>query len=276
MAHYSVFGADGFVGSSLVKHLRDRGHYCDPIGRHGRLPASFGHLVFCIGVSSDFRSRPFDTIDAHVSALVPLLRAGRFESFTYLSSTRVYQGLPVNEVADENVSLMVNPGNADDLYNVSKLAGESLCLTMRDPAIRVVRLSNVYGAQDKSDNFLTTILRQVLSTGRATFFNSLSSRKDYVSIDDVVQSLELIPLRASSRIINLASGQNVSNGELRQLILRHAACEVDVRADASEIQFPPIGIDRLTNELGVHPKNIADEFSDLVRETRLALVGIRN
>src|SRR5690348_4266416 len=116
MSFYSVLGADGFVGRALVRHLRSRGHDCEAIGRNDRLPERFGHLIYCIGVTSDFRTRALDTVDAHVSALVPLLRGAQFESFTYLSSTRLYHGLNI-EVANEDVALIVNPGNPDDVYN---------------------------------------------------------------------------------------------------------------------------------------------------------------
>lgn len=271
MAHYSVLGADGFVGSSLVRHLRYRGHRCDAIGRNDRIPERFGHLIFCIGVSSDFRARPLDTMEAHVSVLARLLRANCFDSFTYLSSTRVYHGVSLDEDANENVPLIVNPNDANDLYNASKIAGESLCLSIDNPVIRAVRLSNAYGAEDRSNNFLTVILRNVITEGHATFFNAMSSEKDYISIADVSQALEFIPLRASSRLINVGSGRNVSNKELAELILRYTGCEVRVLPNAPEMRFPRITVNRLTRELGLMPRDIADEFPRLVAATRKVL-----
>jgi nucleoside-diphosphate-sugar epimerase len=210
-------------------------------------------------------------MEAHVSVLARLLRGNCYDSFTYLSSTRVYQGASVDEDACEDVRLIVDPNDPNDLYNASKIAGESLCLTMNNPVIRTVRLSNVYGADDRSDNFLTLILRNVITRGCATFFNAMSSAKDYISIGDVVQALELIPLRASSRLINLGSGRNVSNRELADLILRHTGCEVQVMPNAPELRFPRIVINRLTRELDLRPRDIAGEFPHLVAAMRKAL-----
>jgi nucleoside-diphosphate-sugar epimerase len=271
VAHFSVLGADGFVGSSLVRHLQDRGHSCDVVHRNDRVPQRCGHLIFCIGVSSDFRTRPFDTMEAHVSVLARILRGNCFESFTYLSSTRVYLGATLANPACEDMSLTVNPNDPNFLYNASKLAGESLCLAIDNPLIRVVRLSNVYGADDRSNNFLTVVLRNVITRGNATLFNAMSSEKDYISIVDVVQALELIPLQAISRLINLGSGRNVSNRELAALILRYTGCAVRVLPNAPELKLPQIVIDRLIRELNIRPRDIVDEFPTLIAATRKSL-----
>lgn len=271
---YVILGAGGFVGSSLARHLSQLGRAHYAIGRSDSIPERPGHVIYCIGLTADFRQKPFETIEAHVSKLAQVLSQLRFESFTYLSSTRVYQRLDPDGVAVETSPLPVEPSDPSDIYNLSKLTGESICLAQSNPAIRVVRLSNVYGGVDRSENFLTIILRQVLTRGQATFFNSLSSEKDYVAIADVVRALELIPLRAKGRIINLASGRNVTNSELAALILKHTGRSIDVLAEAPELRFPRISIERLVSETGVQPGDLADNFASLVAECRTQL-GLR-
>ena len=65
------------------------------VTRHGRampLPTGdLGHAVYCIGLTADFRRRPQATMDAHVGVLGEVLRHGRFDSFLYLSSARLYR-----------------------------------------------------------------------------------------------------------------------------------------------------------------------------------------
>ena len=270
MALYTVLGARGFVGSSLVRHLVASGHRCQPVARQDPIPSELGHVVYCIG-SPDFRTRPHDTIDAHVSVLSSFLQSEKFESFTYLSSTRVYLRLPPDGVAHEDSKIIVDPHDPYDIYNLTKLAGECLCLMQENPTVRVVRLSNVYGGEDVSDNFLTTILRQVLTRGAATFFVTMSSFKDYVDVRDVVRALELIPLRASNRLVNLAAGRNVTNQEIADLIKRETGCTVGVKPGAEDIRFPRIAIDRLIQETGLQPRDLADQFSALVNDSRAAL-----
>jgi len=114
------------------------------------------------------------------------------------------------------------------------------------------------------ENFLTIILRQVLTQGQATFFNTMTSEKDYIAIGDVVSALELIPQRARSRIINLAGGRNVTNAELAALILKHTGRSIDVLPEATELRFPCIAVERLVGETGVQPGDLAENFAALV------------
>jgi hypothetical protein len=84
-----------------------------------------GHVIYCIGLTADFRSRTFDTVEAHVCTLLDVLRRGEFESIVYLSSTRLYAG---SDSTSEETSIRISPF---DVYNTSKLAGESLVLKLR-------------------------------------------------------------------------------------------------------------------------------------------------
>jgi nucleoside-diphosphate-sugar epimerase len=275
MIEYTILGANGFIGSSLVKYLTANKTPCRAVGRHDPLPERLGHVIYCIGLCADFRTRPFDTVDAHVSTLARYLTGTKFESFTYISSTRLYYRLDPDTVALETSRLIVDPHDPNDIYNLSKLAGESLCLATGNPNVRIVRLSNVYGGNDKSGNFLTIILRNALTHKPAIFFDSMASEKDYIDVDDVVRALVLIPQRASSRVINVASGRNVVHQELADLILAHTGCRVEVLPDVGPFRFPRISIERLTSETGVRPTELSGNFTRLVRDFRaqLALQG---
>ncbi len=77
-AQATVFGANGFVGRALVQHLEEQGY---PVRAVTRGDASWrdtdlGHAFYTVGLTADFRSRPFETIDAHVSLLTRILRGG--------------------------------------------------------------------------------------------------------------------------------------------------------------------------------------------------------
>ena len=268
MATFTILGADGFVGSSLAEHLETHGHACQRVGRQDSKPEYLGHVVFAIGLTADFRTRPFDTIEAHVSALLPILRPGGFDSFTYLSSTRVYGNLDPNTVADEAADLTVNSNRPSDLYNISKLAGESLCLSVPNETVRIARLSNIYGAQDRSQNFLTAVLRDAVAGRQPQFFNAMGSAKDYIDVRDVVQALEIIALRGKSRVINVAAGQNVSDREIAALIEKHTGRVPSTKNGTSEIRFPPISIQRMVAETGVRPRALTEGFPMLIEGLR--------
>ena len=152
----TILGASGFIGSQLARKLAAGGANYRAIGRNDPIPnENLGHVIYCIGVTADFRTRPLDTVEAHVCALIELIRGHQFESLLYLSSTRVYAG---DDSSNEEKPLHVSPPNAPDLYNISKVMGESIVLNCA-PNARVARLSNVYGPDFDSDNFLPSIVR---------------------------------------------------------------------------------------------------------------------
>ena len=90
----AVFGAQGFVGRHLTDYLRGAGWEVLALGRGDETwrGQALGHVFYCIGLTADFRTRPFDTLEAHVSLAAEILREAAFDSFLYCSSTRVYAG----------------------------------------------------------------------------------------------------------------------------------------------------------------------------------------
>src|SRR4029077_3079780 len=136
-----------------------------------------------------------------------ILETCEFDSLTYLSSTRVYRGAGLTR---EDATLCVSPSNLDDLYNISKLMGESICLSSTRRC-RVARLSNVYGADIGSENFISSVLREAAATGRVIIHTAPDSVKDYVAIEDVVRWLAMISASGKLEIYNQAAGENTSH-----------------------------------------------------------------
>jgi nucleoside-diphosphate-sugar epimerase len=266
---YTILGGRGFIGSNLVDALGKSGHKVlvpkrDDAWLKKLMVCDLGHVFYCIGVTADFRNRPFDTVKSHVCLLRRVLEEGRFDSLTYLSSTRVYQGAPCT---CEDATLSATSHNPDHLYNLSKLLGESLCLNSgRDT--KVVRLSNVYGSDFNSRTFLSEVLRDAACNGRVVFRTSPESAKDYVAIEDVVRWLPMIAAGGKHRIYNLASGRNATNDEIASRLLS-ADVEIEFAENAPEWCFQEISVDRVAQEFG-EPEY--DVLSDLPRllETRRA------
>jgi nucleoside-diphosphate-sugar epimerase len=247
--HATVFGANGFVGRALVAHLSERGYRVRESTR-GDISwrgADLGHAFYTIGLTADFRSRPFDTIDAHVGLLTEILRGARFASFVYLSSTRVYG---TTSSTDEALPIPALSSNPDHLYNLSKLMGEAACLGSGLRNARVARLSNVFGRDLSSQNFLTSVLREAVETGRVHLRSGLGSEKDYVWVGDVVRALEAIAVAGKVPITNVAYGRNTTHREILEQIRSLTGAEITVEASAPNITFPQIETARL-DALGV-------------------------
>jgi nucleoside-diphosphate-sugar epimerase len=240
----SVFGAQGFVGRNLVQHLRGQGYEVRSFARGDESwrGSDLGHAFYAIGLTADFRSRPFETIDAHVSVLSDLLRSAAFTSFVYLSSTRVYARAGTT---DEATVIPVQPADPDDLYNISKLMGEATCLGSGLKNARVARLSNVFGEDLGSSNFLTAVIREAVETHCIRLRTSLTSEKDYIWIGDVVAALEAIGVRGTEKITNVAYGANTTHGEIMDALAKATGARIEVDADAPMVRFPPIATQRL-------------------------------
>jgi nucleoside-diphosphate-sugar epimerase len=273
MIGFTVFGANGFIGRHVVAELRRRGQNVAtpmrtaPVDGLGEL----GHVIYCAGLTADFRTRPYDTMEAHVTLPSRLLQTARFASFLYLSSTRLYGAASTGR---ECAVMTVDPSSPSDLYNLSKLAGEAMCLNSTDPAVRVARLSNVYGAEmfapgADTSNFLASVVADAVRTGHVALGSSPDSAKDYVHIDDVVDALIRISTSGTSRIYNVATGRNVANRHVMDLLGTLTGCTWAAADGAPLTRFPRIctkALAGLFSSAGAdwQPASLADRMNELV------------
>lgn len=258
-ASFTVLGGSGYIGSRLVAHLRSLGHsvWAPLRGDADVFTRPLGHVVYCVGLTADFRTRPFDTVEAHVSLLADVLRRARFSSLLYLSSTRVYMGAASTQ---EEAPLVVQPGDASYLYNLSKLTGESLCHASGRPAVRVARLSNVVGPgmDAASGNLVADLLGQARQ-GRVVLRSDPRSAKDYVHVADVVDWLVRIALQGKHAVYNVASGRQTTHGEWLDWLQHRTGCRVETLPGAPLQPFAGIDVSRLQAEWPRAPRPL---FSD--------------
>lgn len=267
MTLHTIIGSDGLIGSRLKKYLTDYGERVIAIGRH-ELPnasANHGHIYYCAGVTADFRSRPFETIQAHICAVQSLLAELNFDSFLYLSSTRVYQGA---KGTFEEGDLVVNPNRPDNFYNLSKLMGEATCLNFKRPGIKVVRLSNVITpyAVKEPRNFFDVLLEEIFVKRRIELHSNLRSEKDYFEIDDVVRLMVDISSYGRERLYNVARGINTSHQDLIKYIRQNVDFdfEVNVLPDSPTIKFPRINVQKIEKEYGFPAKSLEQTIKDRI------------
>jgi nucleoside-diphosphate-sugar epimerase len=146
--------------------------------------------------------------------------------------------------------------DASDLYNLSKLMGESLCLHCGRTGVRVARLSNVVGGDDAgSDNFVPSLVRAA-RTGRVVLNTALDSAKDYIHITDVAELLPRIAAAGRERIYNVASGMQVSHAQWAERLSKLTGCVVEVSASAPAVRFAPIDIRRIQQEFGYESRPV--------------------
>jgi len=262
---YTVLGGRGFIGSHLKKHLIAKGFDVyvpdrnDPEWLEQLLNIDLGIVFYCIGLTANFREYPLETVDGHVCVLNKLFKHANMEQLIYLSSTRVYEGAKNTE---EYSALNIQPNLLSHLYNLSKLMGESICLNSSRKA-KVVRLSNVYGLEMKSENFLSSILREAVMTNSVKFRTSSNSSKDFISIDDVAPLILQIATSGKDPVYNLASGKNTTNLEIAK-VLRMLRIEVEFEKNASQWCMPEINITKLQTDIGRPRNNLIADLPKLI------------
>ena len=173
---FTVFGSSGYLGSSLVQKFKSEKIEClTPDIRKDKIgDKDLGHIIYAIGVSN-FKQNPSKAIDAHVILLNKLLNEVKFESFLYLSSTRIYYDA---SSTDENSSLVINPSDNNNLYNISKIMGEVICNSSKKQNVRIARLSNVTGNNFNTNLFLPAIIQDAINFKKITLETKLDSEKD--------------------------------------------------------------------------------------------------
>jgi len=251
----TVLGASGFIGSNIVASLGERKMKFDaPLRGENLATKNLGHVIYCIGLTADFRKKPFDTVEAHVSKLKFILENCNFESFTYLSSTRLYlKSKSINKRLSEQDDIVLNANDPFDLFGASKITGELLLLNSGKPNVKVVRLSNVFGNDFTSENFITSIVKDVLMSGKVELQTSPDSSKDYIAISDVCNALIKLAAQKSTGIYNLSYGSNTTNEAITNEIVRLTGAKITYSSDAKRVVFQEIDNSKLSNEIDFKP-----------------------
>ena len=255
-----IIGGSGFIGRHLRRLLESLQWEvtCPARGDLQWMQTPQDIVFYCAGLTADFRKQPFATLEAHVHLLQQILQHAQFERLVYLSSTRVYQKAAA---ASEDSLLQVISQDASDLYNLSKLMGESLALHSGRP-VQIARLSNIYGKGMPPANFLADILQTAARNKHLVFQTAPFSEKDYLHVDDACRYLMLIAVHGCERMYNVASGEQTSHAMLADwLAAQQVECEFVAGAPAQ--QFPPIDVSRLHAAFGSPRHRLQDDLTEL-------------
>lgn len=134
--------------------------------------------------------------------------------FVFLSSAGVY-GNPVSLPITEEMPL--NPLSP---YALHKVMCEEVCKYFANNYkmnVKVARIFSAYGAGLRKQIFWDMYQKQK-GTGRLDMFGTGNESRDYIHVDDVVQSLLLLATSESNHIIfNVANGEEVTIREATEM-----------------------------------------------------------
>jgi nucleoside-diphosphate-sugar epimerase len=237
-----VAGGCGYIGSSLVPVLQDRGYeivVVDLLWFGNHLPegtaviqkdvfkltekdlSGYDQVIFMAGLSNDPMAEYSPSMNFIFNASAPAYlayvakRAG-VKRYVFASSCSVY-GYTVNELYDEE-----SPAISNYPYGISKLQGEQAVLHMVDKRFSVVCLRQGtvcgYSPRMRLDLIVNTMFKTALQDGKITVDNP-SIWRPVLSIEDAANAY----IRAIESdydingIFNIASG-NYTVGEVADIV----------------------------------------------------------
>jgi nucleoside-diphosphate-sugar epimerase len=285
-----IAGGAGYVGSSLIPKLLDRGYKVDVVdlfwfGNH--LPRQTGILnkdifqlneedlepydqvIFLAGLSNDpmaeySPSKNFVFNAAAPSYLAYMAKKSNVKRYIYASSCSVY-GYTENELYDET-----KPVSSSYPYGISKLQGEQAALQLSDENFSVIALRkgtiSGYSPRMRFDLIINTMFKSAMKD-RAVTIDNPSIWRPILSIQDAVTAY-IRAIEANHKIsgvFNVASG-NYTVGEVGDLV--KAAIEerlgMPIRLiikHIEDIRNYKVSIEKAKNVLSFHP---ADDLKAIV------------
>ncbi len=285
-----IAGGAGYVGSTLIPKLLDRGYKVDVVdlfwfGNH--LPRQVGTLnkdifqltvedlepydqvIFLAGLSNDpmaeySPSKNFVFNAAAPSYLAYIAKKASVKRYIYASSCSVY-GYTENELYDET-----RPVGSSYPYGISKLQGEQAALQLADENFSVISLRkgtiSGYSPRMRFDLIINTMFKSAMKNHTITLDNP-SIWRPILSIQDATTAY-IRAIEANhkiSGIFNVASG-NYTVGEVGDVVKSTIEERLGLRINLcikhiQDFRNYKVSIEKAKNVLSFHP---ADEVKSIV------------
>jgi UDP-glucose 4-epimerase len=181
---------------------------------------------------------PVHAIRANVEGTQALLeacaRAPSISSVVLASSGAVYR--PDAKAHRESDSL-----GPTDVYGHTKRWSEELAALFRNRTgipLAIARIFNTFGPGETNPHLIPSVILQ-LKRGRRVLAGRLTTRRDYVYVDDVAAALALLADSASQHellVCNVGSGHAVEGTRVVELVARLLGHPVEIVVDESRLR----------------------------------------
>ena len=134
-----------------------------------------------------------------------------FKYFLFISSSHVY-GTSSKKI---NENYKTSPNNS---YGVSKKKVEDFILKNRNKykfKIGIARVFNSTGPKQKLGNFVPDMIKKIKKNN---FIDNINQYRDFIHIDDVMESLVLLIKKKFYKPINISSGKKINLIEVCKII----------------------------------------------------------
>lgn len=232
-----------------------------------RLPSP-DYVVYIAGPTSEYLSRPWQTIDVTVNGLRRALDYARdSRGLVFVSSTRVY-GPYADGDLNEDSHCSVDAMSTLNIYDSSKRLAESMLLVEhrdRSGPGTVVRLTNIYGpySSNPHSGSLGAMLRQMRERRRVEVTGHPETSRNYCFVSDAVEGLLLaLANGARGQAYIVGSDEHYTNAEFAHRVARLVGPDVQVDIAQSAWTAPRsvtrFSIERARRDLGYAPQGALD------------------
>lgn len=235
-----VTGGNGFTGYHVIKELNERGcrvlsidtaeHRDDVDACQEQMDLHSDALCIVLDTFKPDRvihlaavhyipycnEHPLETFNANVMGTARLLRAlpKSVKSVFAASSAAVYQPsqMPHSEAS---------PTWPNDIYGFTKVAMEYMLRKWSaDNGVPVCRgrYFNMYGWGETTPHLIPVIVQQVLDGNRHIHLGNITTRRDYVRVEDNARSTVILTLMGYNGAINLGTGVSYSAKDIVAMI----------------------------------------------------------
>ncbi|NNC85361.1 MAG: NAD(P)-dependent oxidoreductase [Bacteroidia bacterium] len=239
MKHILVTGSNGFIGSSLTRHLSQLGYkICEHNLSDGDISKD-GSLRFCEDLKIDHVfhlaartfvpdswTHPQEFIRSNVLGTGQVLEFCRKTgaALTYISA--YLYGAPESLPITENTPL--KPNNP---YALSKcMAEEQVEFYAKQYKVRscIIRPFNIYGIGQDSNFLIPHVIHQVLHE-KNIHVKDLEPKRDYVYLDDLVEALaKTVQYKKEFGVFNISSGNSFSVKDIIDVVQKLAGTNKEI------------------------------------------------
>ncbi len=277
-----ITGADGFIGSHLVEELLDNGYQIkafvqynsfnswgwldsfpkeklnaieifagdvrDPNGVRTALKDVdvVFHLAALIAIPYSYHS-PDSYVDTNVKGTLNVLQACRdfnIERVLVTSTSEVY-GTAMYVPIDER-----HPKQAQSPYSASKIGADAMAdsfFRSFNLPVTIVRPFNTFGPRQSARAVIPTIITQLLNGQTEIKLGALHPTRDLLFVKDTVRGFNEIAKSGKTigQEINIATQQEISIGDLAQLLINLINPEAKIVSDAVRLRPENSEVERL-------------------------------
>ena len=255
LAIYNSFGSYGWL-EDLPKEIRDEveivlGDVRDPNGMREFTKGAdeIFHLAALIAIPFSYRS-PDSYVDTNIKGTLNMLQAARDNGVGRIlvtSTSEVYgtaQYVPIDEK---------HPYQGQSPYSATKIGADRLAESYWRSfslPVSIVRPFNTYGPRQSARAVIPTIITQLLSGMRTIKLGALDPTRDFNFVKDTAAGFIAIAdcPDAVGQEINIATGQDISIGDLARKIIAKIEPSAQIVCDQQRLRPEKSEVERLLGD----------------------------